>query len=339
MREVRAPSRRRLERYRSPAGAWPQRAVRVAAAGGGAYSSPVKLSRGVLYMAASALGFSVMSMLVKVASERLPTGEIVLARAVVTLALSYLMIARANLPPPAPWGTQRAGLILRGVLGFGGLAAYYAALARLPLADTTTIQNTVPLITALLAWWLLGERIGASAAVALAFGFAGVLLIVHPSGAGLEPAGVAIAIAAALFSAIAYVTVRQLARTEHPLVIVFYFPLVATPLAIPWAVAEWVTPSAVEVLLLVAIGITTQIGQVFLTMGLAVERVGRATSVGYLQIVFAMGWQLAVFGDAPEPSTIAGAGLIIAGTLAVASVAPPGAAATRKPAAPPAIEP
>lgn len=295
--------------------------MRVAAAGGGAYSAPVKLSRGVLYMAASALGFSMMSMLVKVASERLPTGEIVLARAVVTLALSYLMIARAGLPPPAPWGTQRAGLLLRGVLGFGGLATYYAALARLPLADTTTLQNTIPLITALLGWWVLGERIGASTGIALACGVGGVLLIVHPSGAGIDPAGVAIALASAVCSSIAYVTVRQLARTEHPLVIVFYFPLVATPLAIPWAAAEWVTPSGLEVLLLVAIGIATQIGQVFLTMGLAVERVGRATSVNYLQIVFAMGWQLAVFGDAPELSTIAGAALIIAGTAAVASVA------------------
>lgn len=282
----------------------------------------MKLSRGVLYMAASAFGFSAMSVLVKVASERLPTGEIVLARAVVTLGLSYVMIARAGLPPPAPWGTRRAGLVFRGVLGFGGLAAYYAALARLPLADATTIQNIVPLITAPLAWWVLRERVGGSTFVALACGFAGVLLIVHPSGAGLDPVGVLIAIGAALCSSVAYVTVRQLARTEHPLVIVFYFPLVATPLAIPWAAAEWVTPSAVEVLLLVAIGLATQVGQVFLTMGLAVERVGRATSVGYLQIVFAMGWQLAVFGDAPELPTIAGAALIIAGTLVVAGVTP-----------------
>ena len=87
---------------------------RVAAAGAGAYSAAVKLSRGVLYMAASALGFSAMSLLVKVTSARLPTGEIVLARAVITLALSYVMVARARLPPPAPWGTRRAGLVLRG---------------------------------------------------------------------------------------------------------------------------------------------------------------------------------------------------------------------------------
>jgi drug/metabolite transporter (DMT)-like permease len=112
--------------------------------------------------------------------------------------------------------------------------------------------------------------------------------------------------------------VRQLARTEHALVIVLYFPLVATPLAIPWAAAAWVTPTPVEILLLVAVGLTTQVGQVFLTLGLAAERVGRAASVGYLQIVFAIGWQLAIFGDAPAATTLAGAALIIAGTLAVA---------------------
>lgn len=275
----------------------------------------MKLSRGVLYMAASALGFSAMSMLVKLASERMPTGEIVVARAVVTLVISYVMVVRAGL---SPIGKRHAGLVLRGLLGFGGLSGYYAALALLPLADATTIHNVTPLLTALLAWWILRERIGWPTFVALACGFLGVLVIVHPSGAGLDPVGVAIALGAALCSAFAYVTVRQLARTEHALVIVFYFPLVATPLSIPWAVADWVTPSAVDVLLLVAIGMTTQVGQVFLTMGLAAERAGRAASVGYLQIVFAIAWQLAIFGDLPSAATFIGAAAIVAGTLVVA---------------------
>jgi len=156
---------------------------------------------------------------------------------------------------------------------------------------------------------------------------------VHPSGAGIDPVGVAIALAGAVCSAIAYITVRSLSRTEHPLVIVFYFPLVVTPLALPWAIVEWVTPTPVEVLLLIAIGITTQAGQVFLTMGLAADRVARATTVGYLQVAFAMGWQLIIFGDVPTLATIAGAALIVAGTLAVARY---GAAA---PATPPPTPP
>ncbi len=274
----------------------------------------VKLSRGLVYMAASALGFSAMSVLVKLASPRIPTGEIVLARAIVTLVISWVMLQRAGL---IPWGTNRRGLIFRGFLGFGGLAGYYAALALLPLADATTIQQIVPLLTAFLAWRVLGERVGWATAFALACGIAGVLVIVHPSGAGTDPRGVAIALGAAVCSAIAYVTVRQLSKREHPLVIVFYFPLVATPLAIPWALADWVTPSPLDVVLLLAIGITTQVGQVFLTMGLAIERVGRATVVGYLQIVFAILWQLAIFGDFPTLATLGGAALIIGGTLVV----------------------
>jgi drug/metabolite transporter (DMT)-like permease len=273
------------------------------------------LSRGVVYMAASALGFSAMSVLVKIASFTLPTGEIVLARGVVTLALSYAMVVRADLPP---WGNQKGRLVVRGLLGFGGLTCYYGAIAHLPLADATTIQNTTPLLTAVLAWWILREQVGWSTAVAIACGIGGVLMIVHPSGSGLDPIGLAFALGAASCSAIAYVTVRQLARTEHPLVIVFYFPLVATPLAIPWAVADWVTPSALDWVLLAGIGITTQIGQVFLTMGLMIERAGRATSVGYLQVIFAMIWQTVLFDDAPPLLSLAGAALIIAGTLAVA---------------------
>jgi drug/metabolite transporter (DMT)-like permease len=275
-------------------------------------------SRGVFYIAISALGFSAMSVLVKVCSETLPTGEIVLARAVATLGLSYALVKRAGL---SPWGLERKRLVLRGALGFAALACYYGALARLPLADATVLQNTIPVFTALLAWWLLGERVGWGAAIAIGCGLGGVMLVMHPGGDSGDAVGAALAIGGAMLSATAYVTVRKLARTEDPLVIVFYFPLVAAPLALPWALSEWQWPSAREWVLLAAIGVTTQIGQVFLTLGLAVEKAARATAAGYLQICFAIGWQLLVFGKQPTLATIAGAALIIAGTLAVEATA------------------
>ncbi|MCX5746208.1 MAG: DMT family transporter [Proteobacteria bacterium] len=279
-------------------------------------------SRGIAYMIASALGFSVMSVLVKLASPRIPTGEIVFVRALITLVISYALVRRAGL---APLGSGTPGalgrLALRGVLGFGGLAGYYLALAHLPIADATTLQNTVPLLTAGLAWWMLGEKVGWPVAIALVFGTLGVLLVVRPSGDGLahDPVGVAAALVGAACSALAYVTVRKLARTEHPLVIVLVFPLVATPLAIPWAAMDFVVPAPSDVLLLLAIGVSTQIGQVFLTLGLAAERVASATSVNYLQVCFAMGWQVVVFGEVPAIATLVGAGAIILGTVLAAS--------------------
>lgn len=267
---------------------------------------------------ASAFCFSAMGLLVKVASPRLPTGEIVFARVVVTLILSYGMIRHAEL---SPWGTARVALVLRGVFGFGGLSGYYLALAYLPLGDATTIQNSAPLITAVLAWWLLGERIGWSTAIAIVIGIAGVALIVHPSGAGLASFGVACALGSLICASIAYVTVRKLARTEHPHVIVFYFSLVTLPLALPWLVVSFVVPQPIDWLLLVALGVATQGAQTFLTKGLALESAGRAAAIAYLQVVFAMIWQIVVFGDVPTPWTIAGASLILGGTLVNARVA------------------
>ena len=277
----------------------------------------VKVSRGVLYMVASAFGFSAMGGLVKLASQRLPTGEIVFARALITTVISFAMVRRAGL---SPWGTQRASLVLRGVLGSGGLAGYYIALARLPIADATTLQNAVPLLTAVLAWWLLDEVIGWSTGFALLCGIAGVALVMRPSGAGLDPIGVSASLIGVACSAVAYVTVRRLAQTEHPLVIVLFFPLVATPLSLPWMLVSFVWPQPIDWLLLFAIAATTQFGQVFLTMGLAIERAGRATTINYLQVALAMVWQVAVFGEAVTPWTIAGASLILGGTLLTAQV-------------------
>jgi drug/metabolite transporter (DMT)-like permease len=296
-------------------------------------------SRGVFYMTLSALGFSVMSVLVKLASPRLPTGEIVLARAIMTLVISYVMVKRAvgsDGRPLSVWGNQRRKLLFRGFLGFSALACYYIALARLPLADATTLHYIQPLVTAVLAWWILDEKIGWAAAFAIACGIGGVLFVVHPGmGAVADPTGSLIALASATLSSIAYVTVRQLAKTEHPLVIVFYFPLVATPLAIPWAAYHFVMPDARDWLLLVGIGVATQIGQVFLTMGLMVERAGRATSVGYIQICFALIWQVWLFDKSPALGTVLGAALIIGGTVAVSATAKRDAPASRPATSPP----
>ena len=71
-------------------------------------------------------------------------------------------------------------------------------------------------------------------------------------------------------------------------------------------------------LLLVAIGVATQVGQVFLTLGLAAERAASATAVNYLQVCFAMVWQATVFADPPAPTSLAGAALIVGGTMIAA---------------------
>ena len=281
----------------------------------------IRLSPGLRYMAAGAFFFALMSALVKVAGTRLPTMEVVFARSVVVLAISALVLRRAGV---SPRGNRRGVLLLRGGLGFVALSAFYYAVIHLPLADATVIQYTNPVFTALLAALLIGEGLRKREVSLALLSLVGVVVMVRPGFLfgggvpGLPPLAAGAALVGAVFSAAAYVAVRFLGRTENPVVIVYWFALVSAVGSLPFLLADFVRPTGWEWLVLLGVGVTTHLGQVFLTMGLREERAGRAMAVAYLQIVFAAVWGLLLFAEVPDRWTVLGAGLIVAATWLVA---------------------
>jgi len=281
--------------------------------------SPV--SRGLRYMAAGAFFFAVMSMLVKLAGARLPTMEVVFARSVVVLLISGVALRRTGV---SAGGNRKPILLLRGCLGFVALSSFYYAVIHLPLADATVIQYTNPVFTALLAALMIGEGLRKREVSLALLSLAGVVIMVRPAflfggdASALPPLAAGIALLGAVFSAAAYVTVRLLGRTEEPMVIVYWFALVSAVASLPFMALEFVMPRGWEWLILLGVGVSTHLGQIFLTMGLREERAGRAMAVAYLQIVFAAAWGLVVFAEIPDVGTGLGAGLIVAATWLVA---------------------
>jgi len=285
----------------------------------GGTESPAGERRGIVMLMGAAFFFSLMSVVVKEAGKSLPVEMLVLARGVVTLVLSYAWMRSTGI---SPFGNDKPRLFLRGVLGLGGLSCFYYALTALPLAEVTTIHYLNPVFTALLAALLLRERVGWALAAAIALSLGGTMLVTRPAflwheAASLDATGVAAALAGAVFSAGAYVTVRRLRLTDHPDVSVFYFPVVAVPATLPFAIRAWVWPNLVGWIELVGIGVFTQTAQVLLTRGLALVPAGRATAVGYVQIVFASIWGLLLFDERLSGWTLAGAVLIIGATLSL----------------------
>ncbi|MCP9926865.1 DMT family transporter [Cyanobium sp. CH-040] len=273
-------------------------------------------------MVISALSFSLMGICVKQVGGRIPAAEVVLARSLVNLTLSWWQLRRAGI---RPWGERRALLVWRGGIGSVALFCVYVALSELPLASATVLQYLYPTCTALLAWLLLGEPIGRRVLAAVAVGWLGVLLVTRPAvlpgtlalagGAALPAPAVLIAIAGAFCTALAYVSVRSLAGSEHPLVIVFYFPLVALPMSLPLVLLNPVLPTAVELLWLLGVGLFTQLGQLTLTRGLIGLPAARATAISYVQVAFAGLWGWLIFGEAVDGWTMAGAALVLGATL------------------------
>ena len=273
-------------------------------------------------MLASAFFFSLMGVCVKLLGGRIPVAEVVLARGLVSVALSWWLLRRAGV---SPWGQRRWLLIWRGVIGTLALLCVYQALALLPLGAATVLQYCYPTLTALLAWLVLGEPIGRRVLLAVALGWLGVLLLAHPASVlqglqplptpGLPPLAVAVALLGALSTALAYVSVRSLRHSEHPLVIVFYFPLVALVLCLPPVLLHPVAPTALELLWLLGVGLFTQLGQICLTQGLVLLPAAQATAISYVQVPFAVAWGWLLFGEPFKGITVVGALLVLAATL------------------------
>jgi drug/metabolite transporter (DMT)-like permease len=279
-----------------------------------------RITPGIRHMLVGTLFFSVMSVFAKLASERLPTMELVLARVVVTLVMSWWVIRRLGI---YPWGHNKKLLLMRGFAGFMGLSCYFYAIAHLPLADATVIQFCNPMLAALIAVFALKEQLRMVDVIATICSMAGVVLVAQPtflfaSGEPLDQVAVAVGVVGAIFSAIAYVVIRRLGSTEHHMVVVLYFPLVTGPASLPILALEGlVLPRGFEWLLLLGIGVAAQLGQIEITKGFKLETAGRASSVTYLQIVLAYTWGILLFGEYPNAISILGALLVVAGVFSV----------------------
>lgn len=286
-----------------------------------AQARPPRFPRGLRYMAAAGFFFSIMSLLVKLAGERLPSQEVVLARSVVMAVLSAAALRHAGV---ALWGRRRRLLVTRGTLGLAALLCFYFALIHLPLGDATVIQYTNPAFTGLFAVWVLGEAMTAGELACMLVSLAGVVLIARPSflfGAAtsrLPLLAVGIALAGAVFSGAAYTVVRKLGATEPPLVIVFYFALVSVAGSLPLLGAGALWPTPREWLLLLGVGVSTQVAQLYMTRGLGMERAGRAMSVAYVQVLFATLWGVIFFDERPDAWAAAGALLVLGSTYVLA---------------------
>jgi drug/metabolite transporter (DMT)-like permease len=280
------------------------------------------LSPGIRAMAIGAWWFAVMGLLVKLSGRRLPSSQIVLVRAALTLAMSYWAVRQARLA--SPWGNQRGLLLVRGALGAIGINCFYYSLVHLPLGEATLIQYTNPIFATILAALWVGERVRGGELLCLASAMVGVVLITRPgvlfgaAATAYAQRDIAIALLGAVCSGAAYAAVRKLGSGEHPTVVVFYLPLVTFPIAIPFASSNWLMPTGSEWLLLLGMGGATQLAQVYMTKGLQAETAVRATTTGYLQIVFAGAWGALLLGERPSAWTLAGAAIIVASALVLA---------------------
>ncbi|GJD48699.1 Pseudopaline exporter CntI [Methylobacterium crusticola] len=275
----------------------------------------------------SALGIGLLSLMdatIKGLAARYGVAEIAFARYAVGTALMLAIVcaARPGWPSRETWRANgaRAGLVVVTALCF------FHGLAVLPLAEALALSFLSPIFIALFGGLLLREAVRPGVWAALLVGLLGVGVVVAgqvAAGDGGAPrAGRALGVAAVLVSALSYALSMVLlrARARHdPVVTIVAIQnagpglMLAGPAAFTWtpvAGADW---AALGLVGLLGVG-----GHLSLSRAYARAEAARLAVMEYTALIWALGLGYAAFGEVPGPATLAGAGLILAGSALAA---------------------
>lgn len=273
--------------------------------------------RGVMLLLAALFCFAVLDATSKHLSQTFSVPLLVWARYTFHCLLMVIFLApsmRAKLiATRRPVAQVVRALMLVAVTGFA-----MAAFRVMPLAEATALLFVTPLLVALLAGPILGERVGGGRWLAVVAGFAGMLLIARP-GTDLSLAGIAFALIAAVCYSIYQIQTRMLTPTEGTVTMVFYTALVGTltmSFALPW-IWSGPTPTPLEVLMIASLGIYGGTGHFLLTHAFRNAPASTLSPFLYVQLLWATLLGGLIYGQWPGPLSVAGMAIIAGSGLAI----------------------
>jgi len=263
-------------------------------------------------MILSTFAFAIVNTIIKFMDEY-SEYQLVFFRSIVSLTITLVQMRLLNINP---LGVNRPILLLRGVSGFIALILMYILIKNVSLGSAVMLQYLSPIFTAIIAVFLLKEKIKFKQWFYLLLCAIGVGVLKWSS-IGLSFQMLLLGLGSAGLSGLAYNCIRICKETDHPLVAVFYFPLVGTPLALffTFFLSEWITPSWGDIGLILILGFFTQVAQVSMTQALHSDKAANVAVFKYLGVVhaFVIGWF--VFGESISLITISGIAIIVTGII------------------------
>ncbi len=214
--------------------------------------------------------------------------ELVFFRSLVSFVVSAWIIKRRKLPF---WGNNKKWLLIRGVAGVAALTIFFFTIQNLPIAVATIVQYMSPIFTIALAILFLGEKIFKIQWLFILMAFGGVLLmglnnLIDPN-TEISTLWVGLGILSAFGSAIAYFAIVKLKDTDTPIHVVLYFPMLAIPITGVWCMYDFVWPNGIEWLILLVIGLFTQMAQITMTRAFHTESASAIVPFQYLGAIYA----------------------------------------------------
>lgn len=259
-----------------------------------------------------------MFALIKLLGKSYPAGEILFCRSFFALIPILPLIIKAG--GLSVFKTKRPLMhATRSAMGLTSAFLCIESLKLLPLSEATSIFYSAPLITTLLALPLLHEKIPGKKMLAILAGFCGVLYMMQPH-LSSNITGALMALGSAVGSGIVSIELRRMGETEKALTIVVYFMLacsVAGLVSMPFA---FTFPTTTDALILLAIGITGGIAQLYMTEAYQYAPASTVAPMNYSSLLWASCLDALIFGKPPKLTTIIGASVIAVSGIFVAKI-------------------
>ncbi len=272
---------------------------------------------GIALMLVAMTIIPMMDAVAKYLSDDFDTLQLVWARyffhALFLLPLVFWRYGRRGLHSRRPFMQ-----LLRGSLLAASTWLFFAAIARIPLADAIATIFVYPFIVTALSPLVLGEPVGIRRWLAVTVGFVGALIVIRPTGAVFET-GTMLALAAGSVFAGYTLFTRKLAGVDPPLVTLTFTGLVGAIGASFLVPLVWITPQLSHWPLLAFLGLCAAAGHYLII--LSYERVRAATLApfGYFEIVTATLLGFLFFGDLPDRFTWLGIAIIVASGIYISN--------------------
>jgi drug/metabolite transporter (DMT)-like permease len=276
-------------------------------------STREEVRRGILFVVAAILVFSVVNAIVKWLVVRYSVVEIIFFRSSFALLPCLFLIATHGGVPVLR--TRRLHEhITRSALQFISMTCIFTAFGLMPLADAVAITFSSPLFLTVLSIPLLGEQVRMHRWSAVVVGFIGVLIILPP-GSGMLKSGALFALTNAIMNALLTIAVRRMSVTEASTALVFYQTLVTAVIALILLPLFWVSPSLLDIGLFGAAGLLSGIGQYWWTQAYRFLPAAVAAPFSYTSMVWSLVLGYAVWGDIPTAAVLSGAVIVVASGL------------------------
>lgn len=263
----------------------------------------------ILMLCASAC-LATMSALIKHLGNGLPITELMFLRCLVALPILLGIVLHGAKPLVVK---ARGTLFARSLFGTFAMYCFYYALTHMPLADCIFIGRTQPLLLALLAPLVVGEKSPRLAWISIGLGLVGTACVIKPSMAWSNGAWAALAGACA--AAMAHLLIRKLNRTDNPTVIVFNFTFLLAFYSGIASLHNFVSPTPVQWLHILAISAFASAGQYLLTKAYSLDRAPLVAAASYSSVILSIIYGYFFWGETVSGFSLFGAALIIAGGL------------------------